>query len=117
MNKPFDLERALAGDPVVTREGETILIVFDSGLDVEYPLSAWIEGRIEPYGFRRNGRYTSNDEEMSNFDLFMVPKKRTAWVNLPVGHKTYETEDDAKYGSKSRDTDYMVIAVPVEIEE
>jgi len=77
--KPFDLEAALAGAPVVTRDGipVTDLHCFD-GADEAYKVCALVEGRVVPV--HADGRYLSCGE--SSFDLFMAPVKRGGWVNI-----------------------------------
>ena len=62
MNHEFDitadLSRQRSGDKKIVK-------LFDSGLDVTYPLVAWIEGRNIPVSFTRGGRegtWPCNDE-------------------------------------------------------
>lgn len=78
--KPFDLEKALAGEPVVTRNGARVtkICVFEDVKD-SYPVITSINGRIR--SFTSKGAYV-NDDSTSPYDLFMAPKKRTVWVNL-----------------------------------
>lgn len=74
--KPFDLEAAKAGAPVVTRDGREVkqLTVFE-GVGVQ-PIFAVIENTI--YQFDLNGSYCS-PHERSHLDLFMAPKKVQIW--------------------------------------
>lgn len=112
--KPFNLERALAGDPVVTRGGWKALKILDSGLDIHMRYIALFEdGSTETYD--EHGRYFGTDEE-AYIDLFMAPKKRKVWVNFYAagGADWFETEELAKSKSSKY---YIAIAVPVEIEE
>ncbi len=110
---PFDLQRALAGDAVVTRDGRPVLQVlhFDkvprehlycvAALVIDNPDEMNEDGSIETFGI--NGEYelgSENDE-----DLFMVPKTKTYWANVyqhyadrrgfTIGD-SHETEDKAK---------------------
>lgn len=112
--KPFDLERALAGDPVVTRGGwpVTQLVKFDAS-DAICPLHGVLGGNI--FAWRVDGRYFTDCK--FGYDLFMAPKKRTVWVNLCLDGKAYwyDSEDVAnrchghdRIGNR---------AWPVEIEE
>lgn len=77
--KPFNLEAALAGAPVVTRDG---IVVEDmhyfSGSRAAYPLHALCDGCI--LTFTREGKFTTNRDH--NNDLFMAPTKKQGWVNL-----------------------------------
>ena len=77
--KPFDLTKALAGDPVVTRDGRPVteIHLFKTAARANV-IGAVVNGAI--CTFRECGRYYSDSE--SCFDLFMAPKKRTVWVNL-----------------------------------
>lgn len=78
--RPFNLERALAGDPVVTRDGDSvghIMLVPDI-----YNLSCPVLFVTEygSWNVRKDGRLYSNKE--SSLDLFMGPVKKEGWVNL-----------------------------------
>lgn len=100
--KPFDLEAAKRGDPIVTEDNEKVLFI---GLD-------------------SNGNVVAEDSEgwlikYRTTGIFMAPKKRTVWVNLYPDFRCsayhYETEKEAddcglsaRIGGK---------AYPVEIEE
>jgi len=119
--KPFNLERALAGDPVVTRDGRTVTEIyhFKTCTDTR-PVTAVIDGfRLE---FSIGGLFKPNvDHDAALFvhyaDLFMAPKKRTVWVNFyPQGDATWNTtESTANHcGLPSRLGNR---ADPVEVEE
>jgi hypothetical protein len=111
--KPFDLERALAGDPVVTREGRTVtqLVKFDVGgaIDVVYGV---FDGHISSWSV--NGRYWSDCE--SKHDIFMAPKKRTVWVNLYGDGLCYRYDSKAEADEASASNRIGNRAYPVEIE-
>jgi hypothetical protein len=118
--KPFDLERALAGDPVVTRNGRPVtqLVKFDVG-NVISPVCGVLGDNILTW--RVDGRHFSNCG--STYDLFMAPKKRTVWVNLypdsgarliAYAH-AFEDKDEADKSSCSNRIGNR--AWPVEIEE
>ena len=70
MNRDFDLEKALAGEPVVTRDGREVkdLHLFTS-VQTYYPVVGIIEGRI--LSFSKEGKYLTNRSE-SDKDLFMA---------------------------------------------
>lgn len=95
----FDRARFDAGEmPTRTRDGRKVLKVVDSGLDLEYPLAAW----IEKYGVRsytRNGFYF-NDGRVGVFDLVHEPKMRKVKVALlfdngvPIHCKDVASLDD-----------------------
>ena len=74
----FDLERALAGDKVITRDGQDATQIH-AFKDVEnYELYGVIGSDV--FSWRINGKFYSADE--SHHDLFMAPKKLSGWVNL-----------------------------------
>lgn len=77
--KPFDLEAALAGAPVVTRHGDNVtqLVKFDA-IRSTFILVGVVDGVI--FMWDEEGRYGPNDN--SHFDLFMAPVKREGWINL-----------------------------------
>lgn len=83
--KPFDLEKALAGEPVVTRDGQPVKIgAYNKDVAPNCQLVGWINGGC--YTWYSNGIFDSTLYESRN-DLFMATKtvKKEGWVNL---HKT-----------------------------
>jgi hypothetical protein len=80
--KKFDLERALAGEPVITRKGKKVteLHLFKGGKLIQ-PLFGTIEGEEGYFCFEKDGMYNYSSTETS-FDLFMAPEKKSIWVNL-----------------------------------
>lgn len=112
--KPFDLERALAGDPVVTRDGRPVtqLTKFDAGHDGD-PVYGVFNDNAGSWSV--DGQHLT--DRGTGLDLFMAPKKRTVWVNMCFDGKAYwyDSEEDAdgwfghdRIGNR---------AWPVEIEE
>lgn len=92
--KPFNLERALAGDPVVTRIGAQVHNI------AHFPSAHY--GRIvaqidddnnPPSLFYPDGSYSNGGTSVN--DLFMAPKTRTVWVNLYI-------TTDGNYGKMSK---------------
>jgi hypothetical protein len=72
--KPFNLERALAGDTVITRDGRGIseFHYFATADNEEYPVFAVIDSEV--YGFTTDGKeFTpiNGKETESDLDLFM----------------------------------------------
>lgn len=126
--KPFNLERALAGDPVRCRDesitvvrlihmselkrADNLLVVARDSEDVEYV------SFLLPCGTFKRGT--------SSLDLFMVPKKVTKWINFykndtyifTTTYKPYETMEDAlnDISEDRRDFGKYHSTVPVEIE-
>lgn len=118
--KPFDLEAAKRGEPIVTRDGREAKFIAHVP-ELNFPVLVLLD--VGLWQARKDG--TSNVGV--HVDLFMAPKKRTVWVNLyppkrnGVGitgvywcdsedeaDKQNDTYPDARIGGK---------AYPVEIEE
>ena len=83
--KPFNLELAKAGRPVVTRDGRKAKIIHINAVS-DYPIVALVEyphptPHEESHQFREDGCYIDKDIP-SNLDLFMVSVKRTGWINV-----------------------------------
>ena len=93
----FNLERALAGDPVVTRDGRKVtqLVKFVASQGDE--LWGVIGGQVESW--RDNGHY-HNQEIKTRTDLFMAQKKPIGFVNVYLDgevslHTTRQDADSA----------------------
>jgi len=95
--KPFNLEEAKAGKPVVTRDGRPVrILAFDRKGDycIVAIVSCW--GSDEVIGYRESGKSATINSE---YDLFMKLEKKEGWVNVYRGGSTgdlYSTEDAAK---------------------
>ena len=77
--KPFNLEEALAGKPVVTRDGLKVIQLHLFECDLRFPLGAVIENGNCIFGFKKDGTWTNVP---SDYDLFMASPEKTVWVNL-----------------------------------
>lgn len=79
--KPFDLEAALNGAPVVTRDGREVtqLAKFHLAFGMTN-LVGVVSGQL--ITFRHDGQKDTHLKDP--FDLFMAPVKKTGWV---VRHK------------------------------
>lgn len=81
--KPFNLERALAGDPVVTRDGRKVLEIMKFSSPFLYPVMALVEDK---YNSTDSEKFTIEGklftEKCSDCDLFMATTKKTYWVNV-----------------------------------
>ena len=95
--KPFDLERALAGEPVVTRDGRPVtqLTLFE-GIEgyclfgvVDAAVRRWLIGGYRNYGLN------------SSEDLFMVPKTQKRWVVVKHSHLSGREFVAGPYDSKA----------------
>lgn len=99
--KAFNLEQALAGRPVVTRDGRSVmqLVKFDC-VDDAGKVYGVVDCKV--YVFTSNGEYLHDSG--SCLDLFMTPEKK--WVNLYWNEEqgrlvpgyTYLSKEDADKG-------------------
>jgi hypothetical protein len=112
--KPFDLERALAGDPVVTRDGRPVtqLTHFKDVANGHDSLCGVVDGVI--CSWQEHGLYCLSGP--SSTDLFMAPKKRTVWVNLYGDGLCYRYDSKAEADEASASNRIGNRAYPVEIE-
>lgn len=79
--KPFDLEKALAGEPVVTRSGLAVTeIQFFQDVSNGQGLIAVAGGVLRRYNAEGVHYYSPVGEDPH--DLFMAPVKKQGWVNL-----------------------------------
>ena len=76
----FDLEKALAGEKVITRDGQEVtqLVKFDVK-DVDYPLLGVLSDNINSW--QCSGRYNIDESEHA-LDLFMAPKKLSGFMSI-----------------------------------
>lgn len=123
--KPFDLQSAKAGAPIVTRDGrEAKFVAHVPEANEGEKIVVLIGKSILMYS--ENGNYLVDCG--SNCDLFMKPQKRTVYVNivkhyvtaLQVGEEihshVYFNEEIAKKATEFADK-VVAVAVPIEIEE
>jgi hypothetical protein len=105
--RPFDLKKALSGEPVVTRNGTTTsaLHFFPSANSQTQRVIAVIGGIIRQ--FYDDGRWAIARND-SDYDLFMAPVKRQEWVNIYKKHgrlscseQPYGSYEDAIDGKSS----------------
>lgn len=114
--KPFNLQDAINGKPVITRAGDSL--TFGAYIPQAKGYKLFM---IDPDGdvnrYNENGRYRGNVTE-SEMDLFMVPTKRTVWINLygrQLDSVCHPTKEDADKDASSHRIGGK--AYPLEIEE
>lgn len=104
--RPFDLEAAKRGEPIITRDGrEAKFIAHVPEAKEEHRVIVLVERN--PLPAHETGEYFDIRVGESKNDLFMAPKKRkvAGWVNVyPSGDFFgHTTEDEAEYfGGPSR---------------
>lgn len=122
--RPFDLEAAKRGEPLVTRDGRpAFFIAHDLGAHERYRLLVRLGSGRCAISLRENGRVSNID---SPADLFMAPKpKRKLWVNVygwsdgRYFATSYGNEERAKkdatvlaFGQTA-----LAVAIPIEVED
>ena len=115
--KPFDLQAALAGKPVVTRDGIKVKEIHQfKTVDGNRNIVAIVNGGMLSY--EQNGKYPFN----SSNDLLMAPVMVKKWVNLypaPIASPyemvcfPYTSKEQADLDASSR----RIACVEVEVEE
>jgi hypothetical protein len=97
--KPFNLEEALAGKPVVCRNGwEVTEIVYMPTVTGRLKVFAVAHGVVRAYD--REGNF-STFTDTHELDLFMLEEKKSLWINLYNNEgdlfvTAYKTEVEAK---------------------
>ena len=117
--KPFNLEQARQGKPVVTREGlEVKILIFDLNHET-YKIGGVFDNR-ELATWTNEGEFKKGDDTL--LDLFMNSEKKEGWINLYRDHMgivlpgvVCATEADSK--SKIRPGDAYITTIKVEWEE
>ena len=114
--KPFDLEAAKAGAPLVTRDGRPAkFIAHVAEAHPNQRLLVLVGGAVCRHF--EGGRCMLNPGDESPYDLFMAPVKRTVWVNLyEYGEATWFSTKEIADGGALSDR-HGGRAWPIEIEE
>jgi hypothetical protein len=109
----FDLEKALNGAKVVTRDGRQVTQLTHFELTGgPYLLYGVIDGRLE--GWTIDGRSIYDTENEA--DLFLEGKVQSIWVNIYrkdgdegifIGNRRYTSQEDAIKYIHQNDTDYI----------
>ena len=98
--KPFELQKALEGEKVITREGKKVTQITLFDVNNQFLLAAVVEGEL--CKFLEDGKINSSGSE-SPYDLFMA--ETGSWINLFynktqdqvwLGVNRYETEEEAQ---------------------
>lgn len=104
----FDLERALAGEPVITRDSKEItqLILFKVK-NTSYPLHGVLDNLL--YKWTEDGKFFSGGEN-HEADLFMKPKVIERFYNVycneTINHlllgEGFKTKEEAEENAKNQ---------------
>ena len=87
--KPFNLQEALAGKPVVTRDGRKVVRIAHFPESKQYTVAGLLKGEDSPRTFMDTGKYVSWEEEKDT-DLFMASEKKEGWIGIGQGRKYVE---------------------------
>lgn len=96
----FNLEKAKAGQKVMTKGGNSVRIVCYDVKNSYFPILALVtnkENKEEISSYTKDGTSFSLGYE-SDLDLVMVPELREAWINIyssPIPFNRYETRKEA----------------------
>jgi hypothetical protein len=121
--KPFDLEKAKSGHPLITRDGRKVRFLGTVNNKI-YPLVIAYEdsvGEEHVYPIALNGSF--NGHSRDDRDLFLAPNKKTGWVNIYENHngepytgtKVYKNKDTAIH--QKSESNKLIDAVQIEWEE
>lgn len=119
--KPFDLEAAKAGAPVMTRDGRPARILAFDVENAGYPVVAAIKapnGKYENVELFTEQGYFDEGTKENDCDLFMASVKHRAWVNVhKIGSQyvltsNFATEESAVQQGQNSDT--YITTVPIE---
>lgn len=111
----FDLQRALAGEPVETRDGRRVLqLAHFPMLEEDQRVIVALDGQTSTDCYYENGVYLPDKE--SPYDLFMAPKTKKLWIavskNQECGSRgtsyAYENKEDMPNGN------FHIIQIEVE---
>jgi hypothetical protein len=124
----FNLKKALAGRKLVTRSGIEVDQIAHFPTKVLYPVVVHLKGYDSVYQVDEDGTvpensyftYGSGTRKRSDYDLFMVPNKRTVYVNvyqdrLEAG--VFSVLEDAEVNADHNTMQVIARAVPIVVEE
>lgn len=79
--KPFNLEKALAGEKVVTRDGRNVveIVKLSKAVGSQSVIAVKEDGNWASYS---SDGYLWSEGSLSDNDLFMAPTKKQGWVNI-----------------------------------
>jgi hypothetical protein len=115
--KPFNLEQALAGKPVMTREGRKVVRIFyaEEACENSQVICVFETGVVFPY--YKDGAYTTSS---SVNDLVMAPTKKEGYVvmfynnsqkDFLVGTKIWASREDAEIWSKGCEAVFAIAKI------
>lgn len=116
--KPFNLEKALAGDLVVTRDGKTVSeIVHLKTVPASQCIIFVVDGRA--YECSESGKFYFDQDVESVNDLFMAPKmvRREGWINIYPNRRSGNVVFSSKHFADAAADSDRVACIKVEWRE
>lgn len=120
--KPFDLEKAIKGEKVITRSGKPVRIICWDYQKELYPIVALVaigEKTEELITYTIKGEQYAKEELVagkSSLDLFMAPIKKEGWINVYkagdgsyIGGTVKDSKEEALNASKNAEKFYEPI--------
>lgn len=115
--KPFNLVDALAGKPVMTREGRKVVRIFyaEEACENSQVICVFETGAVFPY--YKDGTYTNSS---SVHELVMAPTKKEGYVvmfynnsqkDFLVGTKIWASREDAEIWSKGCEAVFAIAKI------
>lgn len=98
--KPFNLEEAIAGKPVVTTEGAAVIIAgYNANAQKNHQVVGWVDGNS--YSWNEYGYLYSNNSPCE-YDLHMKTEVKTikGWMNIYYDENTskiHPTKENADF--------------------
>jgi inorganic pyrophosphatase len=103
--KPFNLEEAISGKPLITRNGRKVLKFHYFDLEgMDECIVAVIEGFKSIYVFHKNGRYFKDEEDIN--DLCMAEPE--TWINVYYSKTQDKIYNSVKYNSEEEAKENIV---------
>jgi len=121
--KPFNLEQAIAGKPVQTRDGRDVTQITLFNISDTYQVLGVVNKLL--LSFTISGEYhIHEDSYLADLDLFMKEEVVEAWINLyggdtpHFGQRVFLTEEDAqKYENNPKYTRSIKISTTISTDE
>jgi hypothetical protein len=111
--KPFDLEKALAGDPVITGDGRKVEeLYYFKKLKNIFPIAAVIDGNL--YTYQTNGRSRHFDDK--DADIFMETKKLYIAIEKKAENPCGSHHTSNAYTDKSEAEKFGSLYATLEVE-
>jgi len=109
--KPFNLEKALAGEKVVTGAGKEVTeLTYFKTINGKYKVRAVIGGELDSFTEEGWHDYSHKNDKM---DLFMAPVQRIQY-GIMVGRQvdeTFDSFDKAFTVSKNMDCQHHIVTI------